>query len=74
MRSRLRLGILCVGYRCAARMATLGFALVARVANAATLRDEAGRDYRVLEVAKVLALETFCCEVKHHGRAWVGSC
>ena len=52
---------------CAARMATLGFALVARVANAATLRDEAGRDHRALEVAKVLALETFCCEVKHHG-------
>jgi hypothetical protein len=74
MSSRLRLGIWCAGYLCAARMATLGFALVARVANAATLRDEGGRDYRALEVAKVQALETFCCEVKHHGQAAVGSC
>jgi hypothetical protein len=67
MSSRLRPGILCVGYLCAACMATLGFALAARVANAPTLRDEAGWDYRELEVAKVVALETFCCEVKHHG-------
>jgi hypothetical protein len=74
MSSRLRLGILCVGYLCAASMARLGFALVARVADAATLRDEAGRDYRALEVAKVLTLETFCCEVKHHGQAPVGCC
>jgi hypothetical protein len=71
MNSLQRLSVLTAGHfgtTHAAGMATVGFAEAARLAEAVALRRDAGGDYGPLGVRRTPAIETFCCEVKHHGQ------
>jgi hypothetical protein len=70
MRIWLRLTALSAGYfgaTHAAGMARVRFAGAARLAEAASLRRDTGWGLRAAWSAEDLAIEGFCCEVKHHG-------